>query len=184
MNATKKARRAGRATPNGTARRVISAHSLTHAARPVNQPGTPIYAQGCVVGHVSGGTFYKTLRASVHFLKRPLAIAFDISTLFDAQEAGASKVEVTDAETGRVYVANIDDILRDGRRFNRGFGDQIYFLLSRWRSPDAPEQLSLFDAPPDEAAGDVREGLAAGPDASPMLSSAEPRPRVEGGARA
>ncbi len=97
----------------------------------------------------------------------PPAIAFDLSTLYDAQAAGAERVHITDTETGRVYVACIDDILRDGRRFNRGFGYQIYYLLSRWRAPDAPEQLALFDIP---ETGDVRPGGQPCPDVSPGAS--------------
>jgi len=131
------------------------------------QSQTPIFVRGRVVGRVVDGVFYKRLRGSVHFLRRPPAIAFDISSLYDALDAEAVTVHVTDEETGRVYVARIADILRDGKRFNRGYGKQIFLPLSRWRHPDAPEQLSLFDMPPpDEEAGDVRTRLAAGPDAS------------------
>ncbi len=164
MNATKKAPRADGATQRRGDKHCFAVPILADSAQAVNTPDTPIYAQGRVVGHVTGDTFFKTLRASVHFLKRPPAIAFDISTLFDAQEAGASKVEITDTETGRVYIARIDDILRDGKRFDRGFGKQIYYLLSRWRAPDSPDQLTLFDIP---ETGDVRTRLAAGPDVSP-----------------
>ena len=120
----------------------------------------PIFVNGRPVGHVEGDTFYKTLRASIHFLRRPPAIAFDVSSLYDAQDAGATKVHITDIETGRKYVARIADILRDGRRFDRGFGEQIYYLLTRWRAPDAPQQMTLFDA---IEGGEARARLAAGP---------------------
>ena len=160
MNATKKAPRADGATPKGAVRSFASAPILANDACAVNPRRVPIYVSGRVVGHVEGDTFYKTLRASVHFLRRPPAIAFDVSSLFDARDAGATKVHVTDSETGRVYVARIADILRDGRRFDRGFGEQIYYLLSRWRAPDAPQQMTLFDA---LQMGEARSRLAAGP---------------------
>ena len=157
MNATKKAPRANGATPKGAVQSFASAPILAEPARAVKGRGAPIYVNGRAVGHVEGDTFYKTLRASVHFLRRPPAIAFDVSSLYDAQDAGATKVHVTDSETGRVYVARIADILRDGRRFNRGFGDQIYYLLTRWRAPDAPQQMTLFDA---LQMGEARQSLA------------------------
>ena len=109
---------------------------------------TPIFAGSKVIGHVREQTFYKTVRGSVHFLRIPPAIAFDASSLEDARKAGAVRVEVTDAETGRVFVADIADILRDGKPFNRGHGDQIYYPLSRWRGPDDPRQLSLWGSDP------------------------------------
>ena len=160
MNATKKAPWANGATLKGARRCCASATILTEPARPVKSEAIPIYVRGRVVGYVEDGVFRKRLRGSVHFLRRPPAIAFDISSLHDAQDAGATRVEVTDAETGRVYVARIADVLRDGRRFNRGFGDQVYYLLTRWRAPDAPEQMALFDA---LQMGEARARLAAGP---------------------
>ncbi len=159
MNTTKKAPRADGATPKRAGRCYTSALIIQGFDRAVKE-SIPIYVNGRVVGYVKNGVFYKTLRASVHFLRRPPAIAFDVSTLFDAQDAGATRVEVTDMETGRVYVADIGEILRDGRYFDRGHGRQVYLLLSRWRHPDAPEQLSLFgdDPPPNEKVGEARLG--------------------------
>ena len=160
MNTTKKAPWRDGAAPRGAGRYCASVPIVRHSARAVKNNSTPIYVNGRVVGRVEDGVFRKRLRASVHFLKRPPAIAFDVDSLYDAQDAGATRVEVTDAETGRVYVARIADILRDGRRFNRGFGDQVYYLLTRWRAPDAPEQMALFDA---LQMGEARARLAAGP---------------------
>ena len=180
MNITKKAPRADGATPKGAVR-CASALILAQPVRAVKSEAIPIYIRGRVVGYVEDGVFRKRLRGSVHFLRRPPAIAFDLSTLYDAQSAGAERVHITDTETGREYVARIDDILRDGKRFDRGFGKQIYYLLTRWRAPDTPEQLSLFGdgPPPDNEVGNVRHGLAAEPDAPPLQGSAPPRNRFE-----
>ncbi len=165
MNATKKAPWGDGATPKGAVRCCASVPIVQHSARAVKSEAIPIYVRGRVVGYVEDGVFRKRLRGSVHFLRRPPAIAFDISSLHDAQDAGATRVEVTDAETGRVYMASIDEILRDGRYLNRGHGQQVYLLMSRWRHPDAPEQLSLFgdDPPPDSGAGEARDGWQPGP---------------------
>ena len=59
----------------------------------------PIRVGRQVVGEVQGDTFHKRLRASVHFLRIPPAIAFDVMTLDDAERAGARRVEVTDLES-------------------------------------------------------------------------------------
>lgn len=106
---------------------------------------TPVFVGTQPVGYVAGDTFYKRLRQSRHFLKRPPAIAFDIHTLIQAEDAGATKVFVTDIETGKTYRAPISDIWRLGKRFNRGYGWQIYLPLPKWNAPQAPpEQLALF----------------------------------------
>jgi len=170
-----KARRAERATPNGVRQNFVSVSILHPDARDVKSHNVPIYVRGRVVGHVTGDTFYKHLQASRHFLKRPPAIAFDVITLKDAQQAGATKVEITDVESGRVYLARIDDILRDGKRFNRGYGWQVYYLLSRWRNPDAPEQMMLFDIP---QVGETRDRLAAGAGLSQGTSPLSKRKEV------
>jgi len=131
-------------------------NSLPPFAPSVNEKAVPIYVGSRIVGQVKGDTFYKNIRGSRHMLRKPQAIAFDISTLEDALDAGASKVEVTDLDDGKVYIAHIVDILRDGKRFNRGYGAQIYYLLSRWRHPDAPEQMTLFT----QESGEARQSLA------------------------
>lgn len=107
---------------------------------------TPIYVRNRTVGHVIGTTFHKTIRGSVHLLRRPPAVAFDISTLEDARQAGASQVEVSDSDTGAVYRAPMHLILDKGTRFNRGYGEQVYLTLANWVRPDLGqgEQLALF----------------------------------------
>lgn len=107
---------------------------------------TPIYIAGKAraVGNVTGDTFHKNITGRKHLLRKPPAIAFDTSTLHDAEQAGAAFVVVTDTDTGKQYRASIKAIFRHGTPFNRGFGDQIYLPLGWWKRPDAPEQVSLF----------------------------------------
>ncbi len=106
---------------------------------------TPIYAAGRVIGKVKGDTFYKTIRSS-HYLRRPPAIAFDIQSLDDAEQAGAVKVQVRDRENGTVYKSAIKHIREKGKPFNRGFGDQIYLVLEGWvkSKPGGGLQLDMF----------------------------------------
>lgn len=107
----------------------------------------PIRVGNQVVGQVKGDTFYKSIRASKHMLKIPPAIAFDVSTLKDAERAGAMKVQVTDSESGTVYKATIAQIWRGGFRVNRRFGKQIALPLQRWTMTRRGllEQLPLFE---------------------------------------
>ncbi len=111
---------------------------------------TPIYTHGRKVGEVRGATFYKTISAAKHFLRQPPAIAFDISTLADAERAGARIVQVTDRDTGNIYRAAIHTIRRKGIYINRGFGEQIALALKEWSVNGAPqvEQLALFGGVP------------------------------------
>lgn len=106
----------------------------------------PIYIGKKAIGHVQGDTFYKAVRSSVHFLRRPRAIAFDVSTLHDAEAAGARRVEVTDSDTGRVYQLPLSTVWAEGFEFNRGFGDQWGVPLDEWLRPgeQTAEQPSLF----------------------------------------
>ena len=94
----------------------------------------PIYIHGrsTPIGHVAGGLFKKTIRKN-HFLTRPRAIAFDRSTLEDAEEAGALAVQVTDSDSGKIYSCAIADIWRRGFAVQRGYGAQIAMVMAHWR---------------------------------------------------
>ncbi|MBI3960243.1 MAG: hypothetical protein HY328_15630 [Chloroflexi bacterium] len=101
---------------------------------------TPIFVRGRErpVGYVTGGVFRKSVRASVHFLTRPRAIAFDRSTIEDAENAGALTVEVTDSETGNVYGCALDTIWRHSFDVHRGYGNQVALALPYWRVNNQP----------------------------------------------
>lgn len=106
----------------------------------------PVYVGQKVIGYVQNGVFTKSVQASKHFLRRPRAIAFDVSTLHDAEQAGARRVEVKDTETGRVYQLPLSTVWAKGWRFNRGFGEQWGVHLDHWFRPgeQVAEQPSLF----------------------------------------
>lgn len=96
------------------------------------QEKVQIFAGKKVVGYVLDGTFYKSLKSSKHFLRKPPAIAFDVQSLRDARAAGASKAQIIDQDTGTIYRASIDRIMKDGWTFNRGFGNQIALPMEGW----------------------------------------------------
>ena len=115
--------------------------SRVNAGQPYS---TPIYVGSKVVGKVEDNTFYKSIHGSRHLLRRPPAIAFDISSILDAESVGATYAKVTDLDSGHSYHAPIKKIIEKGFNLNRGFGDQIALLLSEWRRDDEPKQLRLF----------------------------------------
>lgn len=104
-------------------------HTLTTMSTISTEAGkpTPVTLPGSnlVVGHVDGAIFRKTVRGSAHFLRKPPAIAFDVSTLDAAERAGALAVLVIDSESGHQYAQRIEVIRRHGFSVNRGFGKQI-----------------------------------------------------------
>ena len=95
---------------------------------------TPIYVHGrsSPIGYVAGGVFHKSIMGSKHLLRSPRAIAFDRSTLTDAERAGAVWVEVADSETRTVYRASIGDVWAHGFAVRRGYGDQVALALQRF----------------------------------------------------
>jgi hypothetical protein len=118
----------------------------TYEKHSTSAPARQIRVNGRVVGEVRGGTFYKTARASVHFLRRPAGIALDLGSLADAEDAGARYVEIFDRETGRHYHAAISTIRARGFELDRGFGRQVALPLDAWARDAEPagEQLALF----------------------------------------
>jgi hypothetical protein len=103
---------------------------------------------GKVVGEVVDGVLRKSIRGSVHMLRQPTAIAWDLVCLEQAEALGATRTEVLDTETGTLYTAPLSAFWRDGIRLNRGFGDQVALPLDRWTVTRPGErvgvQLSLF----------------------------------------
>jgi endonuclease YncB( thermonuclease family) len=93
-----------------------------------------------VVGYIEGDTFHKQVEASRHFLRRPPAIAFDVSTLDDAEKQGAKHVCVTDRETWKEYHARMSTVRDKGFSMNRGYGNQIALPLTEW----SPARVSMI----------------------------------------
>lgn len=91
-----------------------------------------VYVNGKRVGNVKDGEFRKSVHGSRHFLRFPPAIAFDVSTLDQAEAAGAVTVNITDQDTGVVYRSTIAHIRENGLSINRGHGEQIALPLEGW----------------------------------------------------
>jgi hypothetical protein len=110
-----------------------------------NKDYKPIFAGSKVIGKVQGGVFYKTIQ-SKHMLRKPLAIANDISALQDAINAGARRVCITNKDTGITYTATINHMFTKGVKMNRGWGEQIFLPLDEWQQTGAnvARQFELF----------------------------------------
>ena len=94
-------------------------------------PSTPIHAAGKEVGYVHGHTFHMTVK-NIHNLMRPPALVFDISSLDEAEAAGAKNVMVTDLESGEIYFAQLSHIRSTGSLITGGDGDQIALPMDEW----------------------------------------------------
>lgn len=92
------------------------------------------------MGWVEKNTFKKNVEGSKHFLKKPPAIAFDKSTIKDAQKFGATLIEVYDKETHRTYRASMDKLWEAGIHIDRGQGQQLALPFRYWDidDPNAP----------------------------------------------
>ena len=123
-------------------------HECSHYTRkPKNNKNKfSIFANGRRVGHVVDGEFHKVISGSKHFLRKPkLAIANDIAVLEDAKAAGAVWAVVRDRETGIVYKARVDHILKHGFEFDRGWGRQVALPIENgWIRSGRGIQLELF----------------------------------------
>ncbi len=105
----------------------------------------PIYLRGSakVIGHVADGVFVKHLDGRRHFLRNPAAICFDVTTLDDAEAAGASSVAITDIATGACYRQKIAAIREHGFHVTRGFGRQIALKLHNFSIDGRPSALRV-----------------------------------------
>jgi hypothetical protein len=120
---------------------------------------TPIYIGQRAIGAVIGDCFHKSILGSKHILKRPRAIAFDRSTLRDAQAAGATCAAILDRETGTTYTISFETI--DAHSFSvfRGHGDQIAVTLDRWSINGATPAAQASVAQTNQERKELQLGL-------------------------
>ena len=95
-----------------------------------------------IVGVIKGENFIKRVHSAKHFLRKPPAIAFDVDTLTQAQDLGATRVKIIDLDTNSIYIASIELIFEKGFVFNRGYGIQIGLTLNYWNT-SSPTQPNL-----------------------------------------
>lgn len=137
---------------------------LSHAIASHNRRGTPIYLRGTCkpIGIVHGDTFTKSIDGSKHMLRQPKAIAFDVSTLDDAESIGATNAAITDRDTGLTYYASIADIRRYGFSVMRGHGRQIALPIDRWSIDGEPPAAERQAAQSNKERNNLQLGLFGG----------------------
>ncbi len=132
----------GRGTGQHTASVVPERETIT-TRRPV-QIRT---ADGRPCGEVAGCTWWKSVSASKHQLRKPPAWCFDARSLDQAEAAGATGVRLVDSETGATWSTGIASVRAFGFPVNRGHGAQIGLGLRYWTyapgrdSPVRPEAV-------------------------------------------
>jgi hypothetical protein len=112
--------------------------------------GTVIKVGKRTVGQVIGNEYVKDIETG-HLLQFPPAIASDIQALHDAERAGAEYCVFTCTDTGIIYRAAISKIWDLGKRFNRGWGEQIYCMLNHWTQTRDPNITTTTTTAPDYA---------------------------------
>jgi hypothetical protein len=123
---------------------------------------TPVFCNGRPVGQVSDGVFRKTVRSSRHFLRQPRAICFDRSTLHDAEAAGATLVQVYDADDKDTYAAEIATVWAHCFPVLRGHGDQVGLALDWWSINGAQPLAERRAAETNRERCELQLGLFAG----------------------
>ena len=142
-------------------------HMTISRTTPAHNPRTraiPIYLRGTSkpIGRVIGGTFEKVIQGRKHLLRTPPALGFDLSTLEDAERAGATHVAVPDSETGRVYRAAIADVRRNGFDVVRGYGRQIALPLSAYSVDGQPPAVRPGQPATNQERKELQLGLFGG----------------------
>jgi len=91
---------------------------------------TPVRrADGRVVGHHDGETFYRVLRPG-HVLHKPPAIAQDTDVLRQLADDGVTAVQFDVPSQGVTYSAPLSVFWSRGSELDRGHGPQRFVLLA------------------------------------------------------
>ncbi len=120
--------------------------SVAHYRR--NRERVQLYRDdGKEVAGITGDTLHKTIIGSIHRLRKPPAICFDVGIIKEAQAERVRLIEVYDSETGELYSVTLARFLAHAFPVFRGHGDQLGLRLADWIRDDEPtiQQLSMWD---------------------------------------
>lgn len=95
--------------------------------------------RGQVAATIEGETLRKTVCASRHFLRKPLAICFDDAVIQEARLQGVEQIEVMDKETGHLYHCSLATFLSHTLRVERGHGLQWGLTMAFWQVEDTAQ---------------------------------------------
>lgn len=99
----------------------------------LNQVPNRIHVAGHIVGEVTSGVFKKSIIGSRHILRKPRAIALAVESLCQAEQVGASEIQITDKESGSVYSCSIEHFKEYAFPIQRGgFEPQLALPIERF----------------------------------------------------
>jgi hypothetical protein len=87
---------------------------------------------------LKGNVLFKTARESIHFLRKPPAIAIDLE-IFNSKKDLIEYVQVYEKEGGFYYTARKIDFIKFGIYLDRGYGKQIALPLKYWDKSKIPD---------------------------------------------
>lgn len=87
---------------------------------------------------LKGNVLFKTARESIHFLRKPPAIAIDLE-IFNSKKDLIEYVQVYEKENGFYYTARKIDFIKFGIYLDRGYGRQIALPLKYWDKSKIPD---------------------------------------------
>jgi hypothetical protein len=109
--------------------------------------------QGKHIGDVIGNEWRKDIRND-GMLNVPPAIANDVQALHDAIRAGAEYFIARNTQTGMIYRASIAKFFDKGVPMNRGYGNQIYLVLSDFLQSRDPDFIQAETPAPEATVTD------------------------------
>jgi len=117
--------------------------SLLQECSQQNHNQNNIYVSNRCVGAVDNGIFHKSIKGSRHLLRTPPAICLSVESLRQAEDRGASEIEIADTETGKVYQSKIEYFRQHAWKIQRGgYEPQLAMRLELWEITQPLEILS------------------------------------------
>lgn len=91
---------------------------------------------GRVVATLDGDVLKKRVIEAKHLLRTPPAWCIDRVVVEDAEEAGATRIEIMATDTGKTYRVEMPRFLEKAVRINRQHNDQLMLPLTYWSTGD------------------------------------------------
>ena len=99
---------------------------------------------GVVVAVLKNGTLKKKVDSRVHKLNFINGYAVDVDILKAAEQAGCNRIEVEEADTGRLMSVSYENFLNFSTHIDLGHGEQVGLSLRYW-TEESKGQGALFD---------------------------------------
>lgn len=118
-------------------------HPLSSVGQPPHTPeraytiraeGIPVTIKGRTCGYLMpDGTYYKRIEGSRHIIRKLHGIGFSNDVIALAEQMGASRIRVVDADTGIEYLSTFAKLRAEGIAWNdRIFGAQLVLRCNQF----------------------------------------------------